>query len=73
MRGKERIRTKKDFRKLRRNRKARLRKKGPGYTYMSIVVKMNQVMRYNPSAFANSCVSVPYAATTPLPGMRMVA
>jgi hypothetical protein len=40
---------------------------------MSITVNMNQTTRYNPTAFDNSCVLLPYAARIPVPGMKMAA
>ena len=42
-------------------------------TYMSIIVNMNQTIRYNPRAFDNSWVLLPYAAKIPDPGMKMAA
>lgn len=55
---------------VRRDAKARFLNITAG---ISIAVNMNQVARYNPTAFDNSCVLVPYAAMIPDPGMKMAA
>ena len=42
-------------------------------TYISSTVNMNHTIRYNPRAFDNSWVLLPYAARIPDPGMKMAA